>query len=110
MSTYKYSENTNLLSFAKLADDYYIICNTRIDNAIYVRSKDDGKYLRFQRDHEFDLYYMEISKADGDKHCYLNTVKQRKSLYSILDQKRAEAVRILQERCAFPSNEDFSTQ
>ena len=50
---------------------------------------------------------MDISKADVDKHCYLNTVKQGKALYSILDQKRAEAVKILQERCAFPSDKDF---
>ena len=49
VSTYHYSENAiaNLLSFAKLADDYYIICNTRVDDATYVQSKDDGKYLRF---------------------------------------------------------------
>ena len=109
VSTYHYSENAiaNLLSFAKLADDYYIICNTRIDNAIYVQSKDDCKYLWFQRDHKFDLYYMDISKADGDEYCYLNTVKQGRLFYSILDQKRAEAVRILQERCAFPSDKDF---
>ena len=107
MSTYHYSESAivNLLSLAKLADDYYTICNTRVDNAIYVQSKNDGKYLRFQRDHKFDLYY--ISEADGDEHCYLNTVKQGKVLYSILDQKRAEAVRMIQERCGFPSDEDF---
>ena len=42
-----------------------------------------------------------------DEHCYLNTVKQGKALYSILDQKRVEAVRTLQERCAFPSDKDF---
>ena len=89
-STYYYNENAiaNLLSLAKLADDYCIICNTRIDNRKYVQSKNDGKYVQFQRDHKFDLYYMDISKADGDKHCYLNIVKQGKSLYSILDQKR----------------------
>ena len=47
VSTYHYNENAiaNLLSFAKLADDYYIICNTRIEDAIYVQSKDDSKYL-----------------------------------------------------------------
>ena len=28
-------------------------------------------------------------------------------MYSILDQKRAEAVKILQERCEFPSNDYF---
>ena len=33
---YHYDDNTiaNLLSFARLADDYYILCNTRIDDAI----------------------------------------------------------------------------
>ena len=50
---------------------------------------------------------MDISEADVDKHCYLNTMKQEKSLFSILDQKRAEAVKTLQESCTFPSNKDF---
>ena len=50
---------------------------------------------------------MDISKSDSDEHCYLNTVKQGKALYSILDQKREEAVRILQERYPFLSEEDF---
>ena len=52
VSAYHYSETAiaNLLSFAKLADEYYIICNTRIDNETYVQSKDDGKYLQLQRD------------------------------------------------------------
>jgi len=52
VSTYHYSEAaiTNLLLFAKLVDAYYIICNTRVDDAIYVQSKDHSKYLRFQRD------------------------------------------------------------
>ena len=109
VSAYHYSEMViaNLLLFAKLADKYYIICNTRIDNAIYVQSKDDGKYLRFQRDPKHNLYYMDISKAELDEHFYLNTVKDGKTIFSILDQKRAEAVRILQERCGFPSDEDF---
>ena len=49
VTTYHYSETAiaNLLSFAKLADDYYIICNTRIDDTIYEQSKDDSKYLQF---------------------------------------------------------------
>ena len=45
---------------------------------------------------------MDISEAELDKHCYLNTVKKGKTTFSILDQKRAEAVRILQETCGFP--------
>ena len=50
---------------------------------------------------------MDISEANVDKHCYLNPVKQRKILLSILDQKGAEAVRILQEQCNFSSDKDF---
>ena len=47
VTTYHYSKTAiaKLLSFAKLADEYYIICNTRVDDAIYVQRKDDGKYL-----------------------------------------------------------------
>ena len=38
VTSYYYSETAiaNLLSFAKLADEYYIICNSRIDDTIYV--------------------------------------------------------------------------
>ena len=50
---------------------------------------------------------MDTSENDLDEHYYHNTVKDGKTTFSILDQKRAEAVRILQERCGFPSDEDF---
>lgn len=36
---YKPTAIANLLSFAKIADEYYVICNTRIDDAKYVQSK-----------------------------------------------------------------------
>ena len=106
---YHHSETaiTNLLLFAKLEDEYYIICNTRIDDAIYVQSKADGNYLRFQRDYKHNLYYMDISEANLDEYCHLNTVKEGNITFSILDQKRAKTVRILQERCGFPSDEYF---
>ena len=38
---------------------------------------------------------MDISKDGLEEHCYLNTVKEGKTTFSIPDQKRAEAVRIL---------------
>ena len=50
---------------------------------------------------------MHISEIELDKHCYLSTVKDGKTTFSILDQKRAETVRILQERYGFPSDKDF---
>ena len=34
-------------------------------------------------------------------------MKKGKTTFSILDQKRAEAVKILQEQYGFPSDEDF---
>ena len=107
VSTYHYSENAiaNLLSFAKLADEYNIICNTRVNDAIYVQSKDDGKYLQFQRDHKFNLHYVDINEANVEDRCYFNTVKEGKDYQ--LDQKRAEVARTLQERCGFLSDKDF---
>ena len=109
VTAYHYSETAiaNLLLFAKLADEYYIICNTKIDDIIYVQSKDDSKYLQFQRDHKHNLYYMNISEVELGEHCYLNTVKDGKTTLSILDQKRVEAVRILQERCGFTLDKNF---
>ena len=91
MNTYHYSASVivNLLSSAKLANEYYIICKTRVDNGIYVQSKNDGKYLLIQRDNKFNLYYMDISEASVDEHCYINAVRIRKKLLYILDQKRA---------------------
>ena len=38
---------------------------------------------------------------------FFNTVKKGKSICSILDQKQAKGLRIPQEQCTFPSNEDF---
>ena len=50
---------------------------------------------------------MDISEVNLDEQCYLNIVKEGQTTFSILDQKRAEAFRILQERYGFPSDEDF---
>ena len=91
-----------------MADDYYILCNTRIDDAIYVQSKEDGKFLRFRRCPRYNLYYMDIGEGKPDGHCYaFNSVSNNQRNFSIYDQKRAEACRILQEKCGFPSDTDF---
>ena len=50
---------------------------------------------------------MDISETNGEDCCYFNTVKKGKSMFSILDQKRAKTVKTLQEQCTFPSDEDF---
>ena len=50
---------------------------------------------------------MDVSEANVKERCYFNSVKKGKSSLSILNRKRAEAVRTLQERCAFPSDKEF---
>ena len=53
------------------------------------------------------MYYINIIETNEEEHCYFNTVKKGKGLFSILDQKRVEAVRNLQECRVFLSNGDF---
>ena len=81
--------------------------NTKLIYDIYVQSKDNGKYLPFQRDHKFNLYYMDICEANVEEHCCFNTVKKGKRLFLILDQKSVEAVRNLHKRCPLTSDKDF---
>ena len=51
---------------------------------------------------------MDIGEGKPDGHCYLfNSVRNNQRNFSILDQKRAEACRLLQEKCGFPSDTDF---
>ena len=38
----------NLLSLACIVDKYWVTMDTRIDDAIYVQSKTDGRTIRFQ--------------------------------------------------------------
>ena len=89
VTAYHYSETAidNFLSFAKLTDKYYIICNTRIDDTIYVQSKDNGKCIKFQRDHKLNLYYIDISEVELDKLYYLSTVKDGKTNFSYLTKR-----------------------
>ena len=96
---YHYEKNAivNLLLFACIADEFYIVCNTRVDDAIYVVSKDNGQYLQFKQDLTRNLYYIDI----GDKNI------QHTRFFSPIDCKQAECVRNLQEMCGSPSDEDF---
>ena len=51
---------------------------------------------------------MDIGEGKPDGHCYaFNSVRNNQRNFSILDQKQAEACRLLQEKCGFPSDEDF---
>ena len=59
------------LPFSKVADDYYIICNNRVDGAI------DS-----QRSKKFNLYYMDISEAEVDGNCYISSVNEKINIFN----------------------------
>jgi hypothetical protein len=50
---------------------------------------------------------MDIGESKLDSYCYFNSVRNNQRKFSILDQKQAEACRLLQEKCGFPSHVDF---
>ena len=77
----------NLLSFGKIAEEYHIICNIQVDDAIYVQSKDDGKYLRFAKDKKNILYFLDISEGLIDGHYYFSTMEKGKLQFLLLDQR-----------------------
>ena len=50
---------------------------------------------------------MGINKTNLEGHCYFNTVKKGKLMFSILDQKRAKAIKVLQKQYTFLYDKDF---
>ena len=76
---------------------------------IYVQSKDDGKYIQFQQVYKCNLYYMDISEANLDKHCYFNTVKEGKTIFSILDQKKQKPLEPFKKDVASHQTKTSST-
>ena len=87
----------NLLSLACIVNKYWVRMDTRIDNAIYVQSKTDGRSISFQRCHDHNLYYLDLENLEMNETC----------LFTPLDEKRAREVQKLQEMCGSPSNADF---
>ena len=106
---YLYNQDAvaNILSMAKVSDEYRITMDTNIDNAIYVHN-DDGSYIRFHRTNQ-NVYEIQIGDCTDMEECHaLTTVKENGMQYSALDQKRAEAVQSLQEQLGFPSDTDLA--
>ena len=105
---YYYNQNViaNLLSLGKIADEFTVVMNTAIDDAIYVYGN-KGKYLRFGKT-KMGLYKMELYSNEDNKGCFFATVKGMKAMFSELDCKRAEAVRELQERLGYLSDMDLA--
>ena len=101
---YYYNENVvaNLLSLGKIVNEFRVVMDTDVNDAIYVYGK-DGKYLQFGKTTN-NQYCMELQSGEEKEDCFFGTVKRKKAMSSKMDVKRAEAVRNSQERPGFPSD------
>ena len=87
----------NLLPFSKIANEYQIICNAEVDDAIYSKINNNEEYFQFERDRRNGLYNFDykLGLVQLDSEYRFNTVKKSKIQFSSQDQKRPEEERIL---------------
>ena len=86
--------SVNILSMAKLKQQYHITYDSGKENAFIVREHNNTqiKYI-FQESHD-GLYYHDVSNT---QQIYITTVTENKQKYSQSDVKRADGVRALQK-------------
>ena len=89
----------NILSMAKLKQQYHITYDSDKDNAFIVREPDTThkKYIFQETDN--GLYYHDLNNT---QQIYITTVTENKQKYSQSDVKRADGVRALQKIIGHP--------
>ena len=97
--------SVNILSMAKLKQQYHITYDSGKENAFVVREHNNTqiKYI-FQESHD-GLYYHDVSNT---QQIYITTVTENKQKYSQSDVKRADGVRALQEIIGHPTARHLS--
>ena len=97
--------SVNILSMAKLKQQYHITYDRGNENAFIVREHDSMqvKYIFYE---SYDgLYYHDMSST---KQIYITTVTENKQKYSQSDVKRADGVRTLQKVIGHPTAKQLS--
>ena len=95
----------NILSMAKLKQQYHITYDSGKANAFIVREHDTTQVkYKFQESHD-GLYYHDVSNT---QQIYITTVTENKQKYSQSDVKRADGVRALQKIIGLPSARHLS--
>ena len=111
INDYHYDKNAiaNSLSFAKLGDGYYIICNTRVDDVIYVQIKTTGNNYNFKEILRTVCSTWTLARQTWMSITILALWRKENLplMFFVLDQQWAKAVRTLQEQCTFLSDEGF---
>ena len=97
--------SVNILSMAKLIQQYHITYDSSKENAFIVREHNNTqiKYI-FQESHD-GLYYHDVSFT---QQIYITTVTENKQKYSQSDVKRADGVRALQKIIGHPTARHLS--
>ena len=97
--------SVNILSMAKLKQQYHITYDSGKENAFIVREHDNTqiKYI-FHESHD-GLYYHEVNNT---QQIYITTVTENKQKYSQSDVKRADGVQALQKIIEHPTARQLS--
>ena len=97
--------SVNILSMAKMKQQYHITYDSNKENAFIVKDNNttEVKYI-FKESHD-GLYYHDTSTT---QRAYITTVTENKQNYSQSDIKKAEGVRILQKIIGHPTAKHLS--
>ena len=100
----------NILSMAKLKQQYHITYDSGKENAFIVREPDTThtKYI-FKESHD-GLYYHDLNNThlNNTQQIYITTVTENKQKYSQSDVKRADGVQALQKIIGHPTARHLS--
>ena len=97
--------SVNILSMAKLKQQYHITYDSGKENAFIVREHDNTKTKYIFHESYDGLYYHEVNST---QHIYITTVTENKQKYSQSDVKRADGVRALQKIIGHPTARQLS--
>ena len=95
----------NILSMAKLKQQYHITYESDKDNAFIVREHDNTQTKYIFHEYHDGLYYHEVNST---QQIYITTVTENKQKYSQNDVKRADQVRALQKVIGHPTAKQLS--
>ena len=97
--------SVNILSMAKLKQQYHITYDSGKENAFIVREHDNTKTKYIFHESYDGLYYHEVNST---QQIYITTVTENKQKYSQNDVKRADGVRALQKIIGHPTARQLS--
>ena len=97
--------SVNILSMAKLKQQYHITYDSGEDNAFIVREHDNTQVKNIFHESDDGLYYHDVNNT---QQIYITTVTENKQKYSHNDVKRADGVRALQKVIGQPTAKQLS--